>query len=168
MTKYITIRMTVEEALRQGLIICTCGHPTNNHFNFTNSCARCDCLKYRPVARVGKLVECPSKCRTTRAAPVNTSSRSTGCSSEQTTGRSRTSAKTPSSPTTSKVTRARTSRPHNWKFIGRPDYTRYECQRCRLHTSNIKDTHKNVPCEPGKSYRSQVTPRVPCKPRKKA
>jgi hypothetical protein len=36
-----------------------------------------------------------------------------------------------------------------------------------VNTSNIKDTDKRVPCEPGKSYRSQVTPVVPCKPQKK-
>lgn len=64
-TKYVTLRMTVEEALKYGLIICECGHPLNNHFGFPTSlqplensnCARCDCPKYKPKPRVGKFVK---------------------------------------------------------------------------------------------------------------
>jgi hypothetical protein len=49
--------MTVEEALKYGLIICECGHPLNNHYSTTSGCARCECPKYHPRARVGKFVK---------------------------------------------------------------------------------------------------------------
>jgi hypothetical protein len=53
----ITIRMTRKQALEQGLLICLCGHPENNHFSHgTRSCARCECTNYKEKARVGELV----------------------------------------------------------------------------------------------------------------
>ena len=170
-TKYITIRMTLEEALQYGLIICECGHPFNNHFGSAEGCARCGCTKYRPRARVGKFVKAKrkAKCLIPPASRANTSrtslksskrppsgkaraSRSTGCSSKPTTGKSRISAK-PSKVTTSKVTRARTSK-HSWKAIGSLDYVHevmmYECRNCKVHTSNPKEVDKRLPCKPRK------------------
>lgn len=50
--------MTREEALQQGLLICTCGHPPNNHFSFNkHSCAHCDCKQYTEISRVGEIIE---------------------------------------------------------------------------------------------------------------
>lgn len=62
------IEMTEEEAMSLGLLACeSCGHPKNNHFDFRSHdgerdkpCAHCpkeECKGYKPVARVGKLVE---------------------------------------------------------------------------------------------------------------
>jgi hypothetical protein len=40
---FITLRMTIQEALRRGLLICKCGHRDNNHFTFEKGpCAHCD------------------------------------------------------------------------------------------------------------------------------
>jgi hypothetical protein len=50
----LVFEMSEEEALQQGLLICKCGHPKNNHFGW-GSCAHCKCTKYRPVAKVGTL-----------------------------------------------------------------------------------------------------------------
>jgi hypothetical protein len=59
--KMITIEMTRQQALEQGLLVCTCGHPVNNHWlNYpakNNSCARCSCKQYNEIASVGKLIE---------------------------------------------------------------------------------------------------------------
>lgn len=56
--KKVAIVMTEKEALEYGLLVCTCGHPINNHFNLMTSkaCARCDCNCYKPTARVGELI----------------------------------------------------------------------------------------------------------------
>jgi len=54
----VAIEMTREAALLFGLLICECGHPANNHFDYVKSCAHCDeCKKYREKARVGKLIK---------------------------------------------------------------------------------------------------------------
>jgi hypothetical protein len=63
--KLITLQMTRRQALEQGLLVCKCGHPENNHFDFGDGdtpCAHCShpkCTKYREVARssVGTLIE---------------------------------------------------------------------------------------------------------------
>lgn len=61
----VTITFTRPEALSLGLLTCKCGHPENNHFNHTDSCAHCDCKRYRERARVGKLTA-PSKFYSTK------------------------------------------------------------------------------------------------------
>lgn len=54
----VTIRMTQQQAYEHGLLICTCGHPVNNHFDWGDrSCANCDCKKYVEKARTGTLVK---------------------------------------------------------------------------------------------------------------
>lgn len=47
--------MTRERALELGLLICTCGHPENNHFDHgEHGCARCDkCQGYQEVGIKG-------------------------------------------------------------------------------------------------------------------
>ena len=48
--------MTEKQALEQGLVVCECGHPKNNHFDFESfPCAHCKCKKYTATARVGVL-----------------------------------------------------------------------------------------------------------------
>lgn len=50
--------LSIEDALKYGLILCACGHPPNNHFEFRDRpCAFCDCKAYVMKARVGELVE---------------------------------------------------------------------------------------------------------------
>ncbi len=62
MKKTYTIRLTREEALQQGLLTCECGHPINNHFDFSaldrkyKPCAHCKCKDYKEVARIGELI----------------------------------------------------------------------------------------------------------------
>lgn len=52
----VTITMTRQQALKQGLLTCTCGHPENNHFDHNGSCAHCSfCKKYTEVSKVGTL-----------------------------------------------------------------------------------------------------------------
>jgi len=53
----ITIQMSRQEAERMGLLICKCGWPKNNHFNFTPyRCAHTKaCTGYKEISRVGKL-----------------------------------------------------------------------------------------------------------------
>lgn len=57
--KYVTIKMTQQEAYEQGLLICECGWPKNNHFSFDKQvCAHNkDCAGYKEIARYGKLVK---------------------------------------------------------------------------------------------------------------
>ena len=52
----VTIHFTRKQALILGLLTCNCGHPENNHFNHNDSCARCDCKKYREVPVAGEFV----------------------------------------------------------------------------------------------------------------
>jgi len=50
----ILIQTTRREALRYGLLVCTCGHPVNNHFDHGSCpCARCDCKVYTEKGRTG-------------------------------------------------------------------------------------------------------------------
>lgn len=59
----VVLRMTRVQALQQGLLICECGHPENNHFDWdTNPCAHCYCKEYREIAKVGDLVEIEQAC----------------------------------------------------------------------------------------------------------
>lgn len=55
---YVTIKMTKTEARSQGLLVCECGWPKNNHFDFgKKQCAHSDkCSGWKEVARIGKLV----------------------------------------------------------------------------------------------------------------
>jgi hypothetical protein len=49
--------MSRKTALENGLLLCSCGHPGNNHFNHKNACARCHCANYREVGRQGMGLE---------------------------------------------------------------------------------------------------------------
>lgn len=56
--------LTLEEAERYGLIGCACGHPQNNHFDFSKTetpCAHCKCKSFQLRARVGKLTSKPDR-----------------------------------------------------------------------------------------------------------
>lgn len=54
----VTIRMRRDTALGMGLLVCRCGHPLSNHFEFRKRpCARCTCKEYREVASAGELVD---------------------------------------------------------------------------------------------------------------
>ena len=47
MARHMILRMSRETALQHGLIVCTCGHPPNNHFDHSKKpCAHCECKKY--------------------------------------------------------------------------------------------------------------------------
>lgn len=56
--KPVRIQMTKKQAMELGLLVCECGYPKNNHFNFGKKlCAHTDkCKGYKEVARVGKLI----------------------------------------------------------------------------------------------------------------
>lgn len=58
MAKKIRIEMTRKQAMEYGLLICECGWPKNNHFDFGKKvCAHTKaCKGYKEVARVGKLI----------------------------------------------------------------------------------------------------------------
>ena len=50
----LVLRMTRQRALELGLLVCTCGHPENNHFRHGGmSCAHCDCTGLKEVGRKG-------------------------------------------------------------------------------------------------------------------
>jgi hypothetical protein len=56
--KYVTIRMTREDALAYGLLKCgTCGYPENNHFDGGGCAHDPMCKKYKEVARREKIVK---------------------------------------------------------------------------------------------------------------
>lgn len=51
-------KLTREEALKFDLLVCSCGHRPNNHFDFgSKSCAHCKCKKYDERPRIGKIVK---------------------------------------------------------------------------------------------------------------
>jgi len=56
--KTITVKFTRNEAKKLGLLICTCGYPENNHFDFgKKTCAHTsNCKGYKEVLRWGKVV----------------------------------------------------------------------------------------------------------------
>lgn len=57
MRKTITIKFSVADAHKLGLLICACGHLENNHYRWgTVGCAHCTCLMYRERPRLGKIV----------------------------------------------------------------------------------------------------------------
>lgn len=61
MATVLTIQLTREQALQANLLVCKCGHPWNNHFDFDDRpCAHCPphapCKSYRERARVGKIL----------------------------------------------------------------------------------------------------------------
>lgn len=55
------IALTVDEARKLGIIVCTCRHPKNNHFGEVGACAHCtDCRKLdETVLRYGKWIDDP-------------------------------------------------------------------------------------------------------------
>ena len=58
MSKYVTIKMTRKDAKGLGLLICTCGYPENNHYNFgKRECAFTFCGGYEEIARCGKIIK---------------------------------------------------------------------------------------------------------------
>ena len=47
-SKYITLKLTQDQAEALGIVWCVCGHRPNNHFSFdARPCAHCECKKYR-------------------------------------------------------------------------------------------------------------------------
>lgn len=50
--QYVTLSMTRQRALELDLLVCTCGHRENNHFDHGNSlCAHCrECKGYKEDA----------------------------------------------------------------------------------------------------------------------
>jgi len=59
MSEYVVIRMTRQEALAHGLLICECGYPENNHFDFDNRvCAHNkECKGYKEKATAGTILK---------------------------------------------------------------------------------------------------------------
>lgn len=57
--KTITIKFTMKDARSLGLLVCECGYPKNNHFDFGKKvCAHTDkCKGYKEVPRYGKLIK---------------------------------------------------------------------------------------------------------------
>ena len=51
----LTLRMTENTAMKFGLLVCECGHPKNNHFDFDHfCCAHCkECNGYKQIGRNG-------------------------------------------------------------------------------------------------------------------
>lgn len=85
MSERVTISYTRDQAQALGLLTCKCGHPPNNHFNFSaqeQPCAHCSCRAYHEVARGGgrilKVMRQPSppeKPRAPRKGPYELSGR---------------------------------------------------------------------------------------------
>lgn len=59
------IKLTRKEALSLGLLVCKCGYPPNNHFDFGKKlCAHTNkCTGYKEKLRIGKLVPKPKGAR---------------------------------------------------------------------------------------------------------
>ena len=57
-SKRIIISFTRREAESLGLLVCECGYPKNNHFDFDEKvCAHTTkCTGYKEIARNGKLI----------------------------------------------------------------------------------------------------------------
>lgn len=57
--KTVTIKMSRDEALKLGLLLCECGWPPNSHFDFgAKKCAHnLLCNGYKEKARAGKIVK---------------------------------------------------------------------------------------------------------------
>lgn len=54
LTDVVTLTMTRQRALEIGLLVCSCGHPENNHFNQDRCpCVRCACVEFVEVGRPG-------------------------------------------------------------------------------------------------------------------
>jgi len=56
--KAIRIQMSRKQAMELGLLVCECGYPKNNHFDFGKKvCAHNkECKGYKEKAKVGKLI----------------------------------------------------------------------------------------------------------------
>ena len=63
MSTKIRIEMTRRQAYSFGLLICECGYPKNNHFDFGKKvCPHTnECKGYKEIARVGKLLKVREK-----------------------------------------------------------------------------------------------------------
>lgn len=60
------VALTRDEALRLGIVFCTCGHPPNNHFldMASKKCARCStCTGYVEGFSMGMPIEPPKRLR---------------------------------------------------------------------------------------------------------
>jgi len=59
MSNTVTIKFTRKAAYEQGLLICECGYPKNNHFDSgKGKCAHTEkCDGYKEKARYGKIVK---------------------------------------------------------------------------------------------------------------
>lgn len=54
----IRVTLTRQRALQLGLLVCTCGHPENNHFDWDDKiCAFCSCKAYTEQGVSGVEVE---------------------------------------------------------------------------------------------------------------
>lgn len=58
--KLLILKMTRQRALELGLLVCKCGHPENNHFDF-GPCAHCKCKGLEEVGRSGVTIVKPKK-----------------------------------------------------------------------------------------------------------
>jgi hypothetical protein len=52
--KKLTVKLTQKQAEMLGIVRCTCGHPINNHFDFSSNgfkrpCAHCTCKAYTQI-----------------------------------------------------------------------------------------------------------------------
>jgi len=57
MAKYV-VKLTLEDALKLGIVHCECGHPPNNHFeHWPRTCAHCHCKKLKPHFSRGKAIK---------------------------------------------------------------------------------------------------------------
>jgi hypothetical protein len=61
--KYVTIKMTRDDALKLGLLCCSCGHAPDNHYDDeVGSCFFCyDCKKYNEEPKRGKIIKVKRK-----------------------------------------------------------------------------------------------------------
>jgi hypothetical protein len=62
LSKTVIIKMTRKDAEELGLLICKCGHPRNNHFDFDEKpCAHCPCKYFHEISRRGIIIKSRSK-----------------------------------------------------------------------------------------------------------
>jgi hypothetical protein len=55
--KYV-VALTLKEATSYGIVVCTCGHPRNNHFDHDDKpCAHCKCRTYKQTFRAGQAIK---------------------------------------------------------------------------------------------------------------
>lgn len=55
-SKMIVFSMHRSEALELGLLVCKCGHKTDDHIGYYKNCTECNCKEYKEIAPMGKIV----------------------------------------------------------------------------------------------------------------